>query len=53
MSGQICGKIPDKGPGSQEADNYVEKQLGVILMKNTKEGLEFLHVNVHALLQSK
>ena len=52
MWGQICGKIPDKGLGSQEADNNVEKQLGVILMKIMREGLEFLHVNVQELLQS-
>ena len=31
--GKICGKIPAKSPGSPEADNSVEQQLRVVLMK--------------------
>ena len=31
--GQIYSKIPTKSPGSPEADNNVEQQLGVVLIK--------------------
>ena len=30
---RFCGKIPAKSPGSTKADNNVEQQLGVVLMK--------------------
>ena len=33
LRGHICGKIPTKSPGSPEADNNMEQQLVVILMK--------------------
>ena len=41
-----------KAPGSPEADNNVEQQLGVVLVKKImREGLEFLHVHVQVHLQ--
>ena len=33
LPSKICGKIPAKSPGSPEADNNVEQQLRVVLMK--------------------
>ena len=41
------GKTPAKSPGSPGADNNVEQQLGVVLMKLKQgEGHQFMHVNV-------
>ena len=34
-------------------DNDVEQQLGVVLRKHMREGLEFLHLNVQVYLQIK
>ena len=43
ITGQICGKIPAKSPGSPETDNTVEQQLRIVLMKNMRVSLHFLN----------
>ena len=45
---QICCKIHAKRPGSLGADNHVEQQLGVVLMKRYKRGHLISTVNVQA-----